>query len=92
MQAPIYDVPTAADVLETGSYPLLPDIIAELRPPPAPKPSERAAALRLMDQRIRTELLQVRMQRSAVTRTVKAKHMAIDLQTTAVRAGAGSAA
>ncbi len=60
MQAPIYDVPTAAEVLDTGSYPLLPATISELRPPPPPKPSERAAALRLMDQHIRTQLLQVR--------------------------------
>ena len=59
VQAPIYDVPTAAEVLETGSYPLLPAIIAELRPPPPPKPSERADALRLMNQRIRMELLKV---------------------------------
>ena len=58
MQAPIYDVPTAADVLETGSYPLLPALISELRPPPPPKPSKRADALRLMDQHIRTQLLQ----------------------------------
>ena len=59
MQAPIYDVPTAAEVLETGSYPLLPAAISELRPAPPPKPSERAEALRLMDQHIRTQLLQV---------------------------------
>ena len=58
VQAPIYDVPTAAEVLETGSYPLLPALISDLRPPPPPKPSERADALRLMDQHIRTQLLQ----------------------------------
>jgi hypothetical protein len=58
LQAPIYDVPTAAEVLETGSYPLLPALISDLRPPPPPKPSGRADALRLMDQHIRTQLLQ----------------------------------
>lgn len=66
MQAPIYDVPTAAEVLESGSYPLLPATIEELRPKPPPKLAERAAALRLMDQHIRTQLLKVRILRDRV--------------------------
>jgi mediator of RNA polymerase II transcription subunit 14 len=58
-QAPIHDVPTAAEVLETGGYRRLPAAIEQLRPAPLPPAAERAAALRLMDQMMRSRLLQV---------------------------------
>ena len=45
----------------SGTYALLPASIEELRPPPPPPPAERRAALRLMDQILRTTLLQVRI-------------------------------
>jgi Mediator complex subunit MED14 len=59
LQAPIHDVPTAAEVLETGGYRSLPAAIEQLRPAPPPPAAERAAALRLMDQMLRARLLQV---------------------------------
>ena len=59
LQAPIHDVPTAAEVLETGGYRSLPAAIEQLRPAPPPPSAERAAALRLMDQMLRARLLQV---------------------------------
>jgi Mediator complex subunit MED14 len=59
LQAPIHDVPTAAEVLETGGYRSLPAAIEQLRPAPQPPAMERAAALRLMDQMLRARLLQV---------------------------------
>ena len=50
---------TAAEVLEGGGYRSLPAAIEELRPAPPPSPAARAAALRLMDQMLRSRLLQV---------------------------------
>lgn len=58
-QAPIHDVPTAAEVLETGGYRSMPAAIEDLRPAAVPAPAERAAALRLVDQMLRARLLQV---------------------------------
>lgn len=51
---------TAAEVLESGGYRSLPAAIEELRPAPPPAPAARAAALRLMDQMLRSRLLQAR--------------------------------
>lgn len=68
-QAPVYDVPTAAEVLECGSYPQLPAVIEELRPPPLPRPDERTNALHLMDHHIRSQLLKVRLQGSLPMQT-----------------------
>ena len=59
MQAPIHDVATAAEVLEGGGYRSLPAAIEELQPAAPPAPPARAAALRLMDQMLRSRLLQV---------------------------------
>ncbi|KAK9826373.1 hypothetical protein WJX81_004551 [Elliptochloris bilobata] len=58
LRAPAWDVPTAADVLLTGGYQLLPAVIEELRPPALPPPARRRAAVRLMDQLLRARLLQ----------------------------------
>ena len=46
-------------IVAAGSYNLLPSCIEELRPPEVPPPAQRRAALRLMDQILRTTLLQV---------------------------------
>ena len=46
--------------MAAGGYNLLPACIEELRPPPPPpRPAQRRAALRLMDQMLRSTLLQV---------------------------------
>ncbi|KAK9805588.1 hypothetical protein WJX72_006563 [[Myrmecia] bisecta] len=56
-RTPIFDVPTALDVLQTGSYNILPQIIEDLRPPVPPPPRKRRAAVRLLDQLLRSQLL-----------------------------------
>ncbi|KAK9903582.1 hypothetical protein WJX75_009266 [Coccomyxa subellipsoidea] len=60
-RVPAYDAPTALEVLQTGDYALLPSCIEELRPPPAPPPAVRRARLRLMDQILRSTLLQEKL-------------------------------
>ncbi|CAL8465259.1 g4794 [Coccomyxa elongata] len=60
-RVPAYDVPTALEVLQTGDYALLPSCIEELCPPPAPPPAVRRSRLRLMDQILRSTLLQEKL-------------------------------
>ncbi|GAB4814308.1 hypothetical protein N2152v2_001354 [Parachlorella kessleri] len=58
-KAPLYDVPTAVQVLESGAYKLLPSTIEEQAaiPPPAASEARRRAALLRMDFLLRSKLL-----------------------------------
>ncbi|BDA50233.1 probable mediator of RNA polymerase II transcription subunit 14 at N-terminal half [Coccomyxa sp. Obi] len=60
-RVPAYDVPTALEILQTGDYALLPSCIEELCPPSSPSPAVRRSRLRLMDQILRSTLLQEKL-------------------------------
>ncbi|EGC37024.1 hypothetical protein DICPUDRAFT_150416 [Dictyostelium purpureum] len=55
-RAPIYDVPTAIDVLTTGTYQRMPTSIKKVIPPPMLKPSQIDSTLQRLDDIIKYKL------------------------------------
>eukprot|EP00884_Botryococcus_braunii_P008502 jgi/Botrbrau1/17653/Bobra.0166s0081.1 len=70
LRAPAYDVHTAQDVLQSGGYNLLPECIADLRPPAVPPAPQRRAAVRHMDQLLRSKLLQEKLPGKLMVRRI----------------------
>lgn len=69
-RAPVYDIPTASEILVTGSYRRLPTCIENLGMPPLLTGNEKEAALLKLDTLLRSRLLDVLLPRQISDMTV----------------------